>query len=419
MSTTTIVIGAGPAGLTAAYELLAAGRPDIRVYDADTQVGGISKTVVHRGNRIDIGGHRFFSKSDWVMRWWLDKLPMADASEPATFRSDTGHAFLRYQGMRSTLSTADLPHADGDATMLVRDRLSRILFAGKLFAYPLKIDVATAWKLGPVACGLFALSYLRARVSPIRPEATLEDFFINRFGRRLYQRFFKSYTEKVWGRRCDEISAAWGAQRVKGLSISRAIAHALRQLVRPRSAARETSLIEHFLYPRLGPGQMWETVAARVADAGVPIAMSTRVVGLKLVGKRITEVETEDVATRRARVAAGGAGGLDDADPRARRGAARRRAGAREGGRRRARIPRLHDGRPAVSQARAHGRSVATTIARRCRTTGSTCRSPASRSAASRSSTTGARTSSREPGHGLGRPRVLLRRRRRAVVVER
>ncbi len=198
MSTTTIVIGAGPAGLTAAHELIAAGRSDVRVFDADSQVGGISKTAVHRGNRIDIGGHRFFSKSDWVMRWWLDKLPMADASEPATFKSESGHAFLAYQGRRSTVSTHDLPSSSGDATMLVRDRLSRILFDGKLFAYPLKIDVATAWKLGPFACALFGLSYIRARLSPIRPEETLEDFFINRFGRRLYKRFFKSYTEKVW-----------------------------------------------------------------------------------------------------------------------------------------------------------------------------------------------------------------------------
>ena len=295
------IVGAGPAGLTAAYELLQAGHRSIEVFDAEEQVGGLSKTVVHRGNRIDIGGHRFFSKSDWVMRWWLDKLPLADASEPATLKATGGHAFLAYQGMRRTMplpggSRHDAGH-DPAATMLIRDRLSRILFGGKLFAYPLKIDVATAWKLGPVACGLYALSYLKARVRPVRPEATLEDFFINRFGRRLYLRFFKTYTEKVWGRSCREISAAWGAQRVKGLSISRAIAHALRQLFSSKSAARETSLIEHFLYPRLGPGQMWETVADRVSSAGVALHMSTRVTGLKLLGRRVVEVETEDVAS--------------------------------------------------------------------------------------------------------------------------
>jgi protoporphyrinogen oxidase len=291
------IIGAGPAGLTAAHELQAAGRGAIHIVDSDTQVGGISKTIVHNGNRIDIGGHRFFSKSDWVMRWWLDKLPIADASEPASLAPASGHAFLAYQGMSSQLPLETLPRADGAASMLVRDRLSRILFGGKLFAYPLKIDVATAWKLGPLACAWYALSYARAHAFPIKPEVTLEDFFINRFGRRLYRRFFKTYTEKVWGRACSDISAAWGAQRVKGLSISRAIAHALRQLISPKSKVRETSLIEHFLYPRLGPGQMWETVAERVTAAGATLTMSTRVTGLKLADRRIAAVETEDVAS--------------------------------------------------------------------------------------------------------------------------
>ena len=295
----TVIIGAGPAGLTAAYELIEAGRTDVRIFDADPQVGGLSKTVVHHGNRIDIGGHRFFSKSDWVMRWWLDKLPIADESDAATLKGGRDHAFLAYQGKRRELPLTGLPRSHGEASMLIRDRLSRILFGGKLFAYPLKIDVATAWKLGPVACAMYALSYIKARAFPVKPEATLEDFFINRFGRRLYLRFFKTYTEKVWGRSCDDISAAWGAQRVKGLSISRAIVHALRQLVSLKTPARETSLIEHFLYPRLGPGQMWETVADRVTAAGASLTMSTRVTGLRVADRRIAEVETEDVASGR------------------------------------------------------------------------------------------------------------------------
>ena len=292
----TIVIGAGPAGLTAAYELQQAGRGDIAIFDADAQVGGLSKTVVHQGNRIDIGGHRFFSKSDWVMRWWLDKLPLASTDDAATLSSND-HAFLAYQGMRRALPLHDEVRGADDAGMLIRDRLSRILFDGKLFAYPLKIDVATAWKLGPFACAMYAISYIKARALPVKPEVTLEDFFINRFGRRLYRRFFKTYTEKVWGRACKDISAAWGAQRVKGLSISRAIVHALRRIIHSRRAASKTSLIEHFLYPKFGPGQMWETVAERVTVAGAGLRLSTRVSGLKLADRRITEVETEDLAS--------------------------------------------------------------------------------------------------------------------------
>ena len=296
---TAFIIGAGPAGLTAAYELEAAGRHDVLVVDADAQVGGISKTFDHHGNRIDIGGHRFFSKSDWVMRWWLDKLPLADDSDPATLTAEGGHAFLAYQGQRRTLELDGAARAVGDAVMLVRDRLSRILFSGKFFDYPLKLNLDTALKLGPWRCLMFGASYAHARLFPVRPENTLEDFFINRFGRRLYRRFFKDYTEKVWGRSCREINAAWGAQRVKGLSVSKAIAHALRQMFKSKgaAAAQQTSLIEHFLYPKLGPGQMWETVAARLRESGVPIRMQTRVVGLKLAGRRISEVQTQNIVS--------------------------------------------------------------------------------------------------------------------------
>ena len=297
MKLSTLIIGAGPAGLTAAYELERVGRTGLLVVDADRQVGGISKTIAHNGNRIDIGGHRFFSKSDWVMQWWLDKLPLADESDPATIKAADGHAFLAYQGKQRTLPLNESTRGADHAVMLVRDRLSRILFAGKFFDYPLKLNLDTARKLGLFACVSFGISYAKARLLPVRPESTLEDFFINRFGKRLYLRFFKDYTEKVWGRSCREISAAWGAQRVKGLSISKAIGHALRQVftAKNKSAARETSLIEHFLYPRLGPGQMWETVAARLAESGVTIRMRTKAVGMKLVGRRIAEVETQNL----------------------------------------------------------------------------------------------------------------------------
>ena len=349
----TIVVGAGPAGLTAAYELLEAGHRSIEVLDGNAQVGGLSKTVVHHGNRIDIGGHRFFSKSDWVMRWWLDKLPIA-TGDRATLAAGTDHAFLAYQGMRRKLPLVAPDAGDGatDATMLVRDRRSRILFGGKLFAYPLKLDVATMWKLGPLSCAMYAASYIAARIAPVRPEATLEDFFINRFGRLLYQRFFKTYTEKVWGRSCREISAAWGAQRVKGLSISRAIVHALRQLFSSRHAAKETSLIEHFLYPRLGPG-------ADVGDGRRPHRVGRRAAPAvhprdRDAARRAPHRGGRDRGRRDgpAHLASGRRGRLDDADPRPGRGARRRRAEARARGRRGARVSRLHDGGPAVPEAR-------------------------------------------------------------------
>ncbi len=294
-----IIIGAGPAGLTAAFELNAADRQGVRVVEADAQVGGISRTVNHNGNRIDIGGHRFFSKSDWVMKWWLDKLPLADEGVIGSIKPVNAHAFLAYQGQKREVNTPALPHGSGDEVMLLRDRISRILFSGKLFDYPLKLNVGTALKLGLWPCLLFGLSYIKARLLPVKPENTLEDFFINRFGRRLYLRFFKEYTEKVWGRSCREISAAWGAQRVKGLSISKAIAHAWRQIFSKKKIAdaQQTSLIEHFLYPKFGPGQMWETVATQLQRSGVPIEMQTKVVGFKLNENRIAEVQTRNIVT--------------------------------------------------------------------------------------------------------------------------
>jgi len=211
-----VIIGAGPAGLTAAWELLRAGRRDVLVLEGSNTIGGISRTVVHAGNRIDIGGHRFFSKSEWVMRWWLEMLPIAAAGEPHSLPPGSSPAFLAYQGQRTQLDLGAQPQGQGEAVMLVRDRLSRILFAGKFFDYPLRLNLETAWKLGPLRCLLFGLSYARAQLFK-RPENTLEDFFINRFGQRLYRQFFREYTEKVWGRHCDQISAEWGAQRIKSL----------------------------------------------------------------------------------------------------------------------------------------------------------------------------------------------------------
>jgi len=287
-SADTVIIGAGPAGLTAGLELVRAGKRDVLVLEATDDIGGLSKTVSYKGNRIDIGGHRFFSKSDWVMNWWREMLPVAmppGAGPESEFR-------VAYQGASRLLGAAQIHATEADeAVMLLRNRLSRIYFNGAFFNYPLSPGVDMVAKLGVAKCAQFASSYARSHLAPISPEVSLEDFFINRFGRALYLQFFKSYTEKVWGVPCDQISAAWGAQRVKSLNIGNMLAHALKKLVPGRSDAQQkTSLIENFLYPKLGPGQMWETAAKRFEAGGGRILRRAQVVGIERDGDRVKAV---------------------------------------------------------------------------------------------------------------------------------
>jgi protoporphyrinogen oxidase len=291
-----IVIGAGPAGLTAAYELLT--RTDIVpiVLEQSEYLGGLSRTVNYRGNRIDIGGHRFFSKSARVMNWWLNILPLEVTS--------SGQVQIAYQG-----KTAIVPEQasardplDADNVMLLRNRKSRIYFMRQFFSYPITLSADTLSKLGIARTMRIAVSYLAALLFPIRDERNLEEFFINRFGRELYLTFFKSYTEKVWGLPCKDISAEWGAQRIKGLSILKAITHVLGKLSpRPRQNV-ETSLIEQFLYPKFGPGQMWEEVGCRVKQLGGEILLGWSVEQLERSDNgRIVAVTARHSATREVR----------------------------------------------------------------------------------------------------------------------
>ena len=195
MTRTAVIIGAGPAGLTAALELLR--RSNVRpiVLEATDSIGGISRTIRYHGNRMDIGGHRFFSKSDRVMNWWTELMPVAaDPSDSAPSGVDT-HA-IHYQGQRRTVASGAAPKS-ADLVMLVRPRRSRIYFLRSFFDYPLALNGATIRQLGFWRMAKIGVSYLRARAFPSRDEKTLEDFFINRFGRELYLTFFKSYTEKV------------------------------------------------------------------------------------------------------------------------------------------------------------------------------------------------------------------------------
>ncbi len=293
-----LIIGAGPAGLTAAYELLK--RTDVKpvVLERSQYMGGIARTVSYKGNRIDIGGHRFFSKSDRVMNWWFQFMPPQASPEAETH--------ITYQKSTRSVSTPQSrdPERD-DLVMLVRQRKSRIYFLRKLFDYPISLTKDTLLKLGPIRTLRIGLSYLHAVIWPIRNEHNLEEFFINRFGHELYRTFFKDYTEKVWGVSCNEISAEWGAQRIKGLSITKAIAHYVRNLgQRKQDIAQkqtETSLIEQFLYPKFGPGQLWEEVARQVTEMGGEILTGYLVTRIEHSNSRITAVEARNDVTGDAR----------------------------------------------------------------------------------------------------------------------
>ena len=278
MKKKAIIIGAGPAGLTAAYELLL--RSDVIpvVLEKSTYMGGISRTINYKGNRMDLGGHRFFSKSDRVMNWWLQHMPME--------KMENGSANISYHRQSRDLAVA-APGPDPDQTdevMLLRKRKSRIYYLRRFFEYPIQLSWNTLSQLGFVRTLRIGLSYLRSALLPQARVANLEQFFINRFGRELYLTFFKDYTEKVWGVPCEKISAEWGEQRVKGLSIAKAILHFLKLPAKKNSdiaqKGTETSLIEQFLYPKYGPGQMWETVARKVTEMGGQIVTSFDVNGI-------------------------------------------------------------------------------------------------------------------------------------------
>jgi protoporphyrinogen oxidase len=305
-----IIIGAGPAGLTAALELLR--RTDIQpiLLEASEAIGGISRTIQYKGNRMDIGGHRFFSKSDRVMQWWLDVMPL-DASAAAA--QDAGPIQIRYQGKQRELapslgvnSAAVAAPVDPDLVMLLRPRKSRIYFLRRFFDYPIRLTADTLLNLGLLRTFVAGMSYVRAAVFPRKTEETLEDFLVNRFGHKLYSLFFESYTEKVWGVPCSQISAEWGAQRIKGLSLTGVILHFLKKTFSRKSSSQsgtsngsgiaqkqtETSLIEQFLYPKFGPGQLWEHVAAMIQEAGGELHMHQTVDHLVLDGQRVVSLET-------------------------------------------------------------------------------------------------------------------------------
>jgi protoporphyrinogen oxidase len=292
MKKKAIIIGAGPAGLTAAYELLC--RSDVIpvILEKSSYMGGISRTVNYKGNRIDLGGHRFFSKSDRVMNWWLEHLPLegkAGSSQNITYQQ---------QSREIAVAGAGPDPQNTDEVMLLRKRKSRIYYLRKFFDYPIQLTGKTLVQLGLVRTLRIGLSYMRSMLFPEKEIVNLEQFFINRFGRELYLTFFKDYTEKVWGVPCNKISAEWGEQRIKGLSITKAILHFLKPPMKKTSGfaqkGTETSLIEQFLYPKLGPGQMWEIVARKVIRMGGEILTGFNVSAIHCENEHIRAVSGTD-----------------------------------------------------------------------------------------------------------------------------
>lgn len=303
---TAIIIGAGPAGLTAAYELVT--RTDIKpiIIEQSNDIGGISKTVVHNGNRIDIGGHRFFSKSDIVMKWWLEILPVQGSESKDDILKDI---FYQKKSTQVKLSPNGPDPDKTDRVMLIKNRLSRIFFLRKFFDYPITLNTKTISNLGFVRIIKIGWTYIWIQLFPVKNVNSLEDFFISRFGKELYKTFFKDYTEKVWGVPCSQISAEWGAQRIKELSVSRALIHAVKSIFINRKSIEQkntdTSLIEQFMYPKFGPGQMWETVAGIVEEKGGIIIMNAKVVELNIVENQVKELSYFNHTTQQKSVVKG------------------------------------------------------------------------------------------------------------------
>ena len=338
MAKKAVIIGAGPAGLTAGLELLRRTGIVPIILEASGEIGGISRTIRYKGNRMDIGGHRFFSKSDRVMQWWMELMPPElsmpgeptpeSVANPPDATKEPGApsqpAEISYQGKRRVVTvpahlheepplrglgplhhtesscvedgseegsaedaaeTVAVPDPDNpDLVMLIRPRRSRIYYLRKFFDYPITLTANTLKNLGVVRMVRVGTSYAVSRVRQIRPEKSLEDFLINRFGRELYLTFFKSYTEKVWGTPCHDISAEWGAQRIKGLSLTTAVKHFVKKIFRATTEGgdlaqkgTDTSLIERFMYPKFGPGQLWEHVADLIRQKGGEIHMGWKV----------------------------------------------------------------------------------------------------------------------------------------------
>ncbi len=284
MKTRVVIIGAGPAGLTAAYELLkndGQKKYSVEIFEESKDIGGISKTIKFNGNRMDIGGHRFFSKNDEIMNFWKELMPIQGKN---SFDDEE-------LGRVKKLEEGGPNPEKEDKVFLIRQRVSRIYFNKKFYDYPISLKKQTLKNMGFKNTIVVGLSYLKSLIHK-REEKSLEDFYINRFGKKLYSMFFESYTEKLWGRHPSKISADWGAQRIKGISIKTIIKDIFNKKNNKKNNKNtETSLIEQFYYPKFGPGQLWETLANKVVELGGKINLECSVQKINFNENKIVSIE--------------------------------------------------------------------------------------------------------------------------------
>lgn len=277
-----IIIGAGPSGLAAGYKLLKNNKKnyDVIILEATTDIGGISKTVKYKGNRIDIGGHRFFTKSDEVQQFWNEVMPLQGMPAYDDKKLHTDKKFVK----------GGPDPEKSDNVMLIRNRISRIYYLKKFFDYPISLKFQTFKNMGLGNTIISGFSYIKSCIFK-KKEDSLENFYINRFGKKLYNMFFEKYTEKLWGRHPNEIDASWGAQRVKGVSIKAVLVDAFKKVFHIKSKKVETSLIEQFSYPKYGPGHFYETVAKNIEKMGGKILKNYTVTKVNYEKNKIVSVE--------------------------------------------------------------------------------------------------------------------------------
>ena len=279
-----IIIGAGPAGLTAGYELLKRSNDyEVTILEATKSIGGISKTVKYKDYRMDIGGHRFFSKDEKVLNFWEEIMPT---------QGRLPYDYKKTNRITKTIKNGPDPNKE-DNVMLIRNRISRIYYLKHFFDYPISLKWQTFKNMGLMRTIASGFSYLKSKIFK-RKEDCLENFYINRFGKKLYLMFFEKYTEKLWGRHPKQISADWGSQRVKGLSITSIIKDIIMKLFHIKNKHVETSLIEEFYYPKYGPGHFWETVAKNIQKLGGTIITNSEVTNIKFKDNKIVSVKVNN-----------------------------------------------------------------------------------------------------------------------------